>query len=102
MLQGYNVARLRLELAADLATPRPIFEGLVRPRCLLHWRNVLPGLVVAGTVSPMQRIEDAQLRLPRRIKYLHHMRHTIICFSNSLQAIPYFPALGNEVVIWID
>jgi len=30
------------------------------------------------------------------------MRNTIICFCNSLQAIPYFASLGNEIVVWID
>jgi hypothetical protein len=42
MLLGHDFARLRLELAADLAAPRAVFEGLSRPRCLLNWRNVLP------------------------------------------------------------
>ena len=102
MLQGHDVARLRLELATDLATPRAVFEGLMRPGCLLDRRNVLPGLVVAWTVSMMQRIEDAKPRLPRRIQDLQHMRNTIICFCNSLQAIPYFASLGNEIVIRID
>ena len=30
------------------------------------------------------------------------MRNTLVDFGNSLQAIPYFAALGNEVVVWID
>src|SRR5262249_37117892 len=47
MLEGHDFARLRLEPAADLATPRAIFEGPMRPGCLLNRRNVLPGLVVA-------------------------------------------------------
>jgi hypothetical protein len=50
----------------------------------------------------MQRVEDAKLRLPRSIKDLQHMRNTIICFCNSLQAMPYFASLGNEIVVWID
>ena len=50
----------------------------------------------------MQRIEDAKLRLPRSIQDLQHMRNTLICFCNSLQAIPYLASLGNEVVIRID
>src|SRR5215510_7471058 len=32
MLLGHDVARLRREFVADLATPRAIFEGLSRPR----------------------------------------------------------------------
>jgi hypothetical protein len=47
MLLGNDFARLRLELAADLAAPRAVFEGLSQPGCLLNRRNVLPGLVVA-------------------------------------------------------
>src|SRR5262245_1427169 len=88
MLEGDDIAWLRFEFAADLATPRAVFEGLTRPRCLLDRRDVFPGLVVAGTVSTMQRIEDAQLRLPRRMQDLQHMRNTIICFCNTLHAIP--------------
>src|SRR5215467_8884691 len=50
----------------------------------------------------MQRIEDAKLRLPHSIQDLQHMGNTIICFCSSLQAIPYFASLGNEIVVWID
>jgi hypothetical protein len=53
MLRGDNLARLRLELWADLATPRAEFEALSQPPCLLNGRNVLPSLVVAWTVSMM-------------------------------------------------
>jgi hypothetical protein len=102
MLQGHDFARLRLELAADLATPRAVFERLIQPGCLLDGRYVLPSLVVAWTVATMQRIEDAKLRLPRSIQDLQHMRNTIICFCNRLQAIPYFASLGNEIVVRID
>jgi len=35
-----------------------VLERLARPRCFLNRRNVLPGLVIARTVSVMQRIED--------------------------------------------
>src|SRR5262245_13084272 len=67
MLCGDDLARLRLELGTDLATPRAVFEALVLPRCLLNGRNVLPGFVVARTVSMMQGIKDPKLRLPRDI-----------------------------------
>src|SRR5215510_5199494 len=70
MLLGHDIARLRLELAANLATPGAVFEGLMPPGRLLDRRNVLPGLVVAWTVTTMQRIEDAQRRLPRRMQDL--------------------------------
>jgi hypothetical protein len=40
MLEGHDFARLRLELAADLATPRAVFEALAQPRCLLEGRDV--------------------------------------------------------------
>ena len=88
MLEGYDVTRLRFELAAHLAAPRAVFKALVHPRCLLNRRNVLPGLVVAWAVSMMQRIENAKPRFPRCIQDLQHMRNAMICFSNSLQAIP--------------
>jgi hypothetical protein len=70
MLRGDNLAWLRLELGTDLATPRAVFEALLHPRCLLNGRNVLPSLVVARTVSMMQRLEDPKLRLPRGIQDL--------------------------------
>src|SRR5207245_1753621 len=89
MLKSHDVTRLRGEFAADLAAPRPVFEDLMRPGCLLDRRDVPPTLVVAGAIATMQRIEDAQPRLPRRMQDLHHMRHTAIRFRNSLQAIPY-------------
>jgi len=50
----------------------------------------------------MQRIKDAYVRLSRRIEDLHHMGNTLVRFSNILQAIPDFTALGNEVVVRID
>src|SRR6516225_1926942 len=102
MLEGHDIARLRFEFSADLATPRAVFEGLVRPSRFLYRRNVLPGLVVAWTVSVMQRIENTQTRLPRSIQDLQHMWNTIICFCNSAQAIPHFASLGNEIVIRVD
>jgi hypothetical protein len=70
MLRGDNLAWLRLELGTDLATPRAVFEALGLPRCLLDRRNVPPGLVVARTVSMVQRLEDPKLRLPRGIQDL--------------------------------
>ena len=91
MLKGHDIVRLRCEFAADLAAPRGLFECPSRPRCLLNWRNVLPALVVAWTVSMMQRIENMKLSLSRRIQDLQHMRNTIICFCNSPNAVPSLP-----------
>ena len=50
----------------------------------------------------MQRIEHMKVGPSRGIENLQHVRNTTICFGNSFQAIPYFAALGNEVVIRID
>ena len=50
MLERHDIAWLRLEFAADLATPRAVFEGLSQPRYLLDGRDVLPSLIVALTV----------------------------------------------------
>src|SRR5215470_1282387 len=102
MLKGHDVTWLRGEFAADLTAPRAVFEGLVCPGCLLHWRNVLPRLVVAGTVLMMQGIENTDVRLARRCEHLHHMRHTLVRFRNTLYAIPEFAALGHEVVVGIN
>jgi hypothetical protein len=30
------------------------------------------------------------------------MRNTLVGFSNTLQAIPYFASFGNEIVVRID
>src|SRR5262249_26960785 len=56
MLRGDDLAWLGLEFGTDLPTPRAVFEALSRPRRLLNGRNVLPSLVVARTVSMMQRV----------------------------------------------
>jgi hypothetical protein len=70
MLRGDDLARLGLELGTDLAAPRAVFEALSLPRGLLNGRNVLPSLVVSRTVSMMQCIKDAKLRLARGIEDL--------------------------------
>ncbi len=82
---------------------RAVEPGLrLQPGCLLNGRNILPSLVVAFSVSMIQPIENAEFRLPSSIQDLQHMRNTIASFCNSLQAIPYFASLGNEIVIWVD
>src|SRR5208337_3749060 len=71
--RGDNVACLRLEPGTNLAAPRAVFEALSQPRRLLNGRNVLPSLVVAWTVSMMQRIENAKPPCPRRIQDSQHI-----------------------------
>src|SRR5271165_6368426 len=102
MLRGDNLAWLRLELGTDFAAPRAVFEGLSLPRYLLNRRNVLPGFVVARTVSTMHRVEDAKPCVARGIQDLQHMRNAVIRFCNTPNAVPYLASIGNEVVIRID
>ena len=97
-----NLAWLGLELGTELAPPGAVFEALSHPRRLLNGRDVLPGLVVARTISTMRHIEDTKLRLPRRIQDLQHMRNAVIRFGNSPNAVPYLAAFGNEIVVGID
>src|SRR5208337_2070947 len=83
MLEGHDIASLRLELAADLA-------------------NVLLGLIIAWMVSTMQRVENAKLRLPRSIQDLQHMKNTVIRFCDAPNSVPYLATFRNEIVIGID
>src|SRR5262245_55160378 len=102
MLEGNNISRLRCEFATELATPRPVLEGLVQPCGLLHGRDVFPGLVVTWMVSMMQRVEHAQSRVARRIQDLQHMRDAVVGLGDPLHPIPEFPAFGDEVVVRVD
>ena len=88
MLERQNVTRLRFEVTADLATSGAVFEGLIQPARLLDRRDVLPRLVVAWTVSTMQRIENSKLRPPRSIQDLQHMRHTTILLLKQSSSDP--------------
>src|SRR5215475_8767842 len=88
MLRGDDLAWLRFEPGTDLATPRLIFEALSRPRYLLNGRNVLPGLVIARSISMMQCIEDPKPRLPRGVEDLQHMRNAVIGFCNGPDVVP--------------
>src|SRR4029453_16898722 len=96
MLERHDLARLRGEFAADLAAPRPVFEGPPQPGRPLDRRDVLPGLVVAGAVSTMQCVDDAEPRLSRRVEYLRHVSHTAIGFGDGLQATPHLATLGED------
>ena len=80
----------------------PYLEDLPRPSGLLNGRNVLPSLVVARTVASMERIEHAQLRVPRRTEDRGHVRNAVIGFCHTLQALPDLAALGDEIVIGVD
>src|SRR5215813_13581188 len=102
MLLGHNVAGLRCELTPDLAAPGPILESLSLPASPLNRYNVFPCFVVAGTVTTMHRIEDAQARATRSIQDLQRVWNAIVCFGDSLNAIPDLAALGNEIIVRID
>src|SRR5215467_850409 len=102
MLLDDNFAWHRRELSPELATPSAILKCFVRPRCLLNGRNVLPSLVIAWTVSMMHCKENPQLRLPRGIKDLLHVRNAVVRFGNSFDAGPDLAAFGNEVVVRVD
>src|SRR5262245_60492522 len=88
-LGGDDLARLGLELGTDLAAPGAVLEALVLPRCLLNGGNVFPSLVVSRPVSTVRHIEDAKLRLARRVQNLQHMWNAVIRFGNSANAVPY-------------
>jgi hypothetical protein len=63
MLLDNDLPRLRFESGAQLAAPRAVLESPSHPGRLLNRRDVLPSLVVARTIAPVQGIEDPQLRL---------------------------------------
>ncbi len=50
VLERCDIARLRREFAANLAAPRAVLKCLAQPRAFLNGSDVLPGLVIAGTV----------------------------------------------------
>lgn len=102
MLAHDDLTRRGHELVAELASPRAIFEGLMRPSRPLNRRDVLPGFVVTQSVAPMHGIEDPKLRLPCRVQNLQHMRNTAVRLGDSFDAGPELPAFRDEVVIWID
>src|SRR5262249_16239009 len=86
----------------DLTTPGPVLERLRRPGGLLYGRDVLPRLVVARTVPSVQRVEDAEPRLPRRLQNLQHVLNAVIGFRDRADPSPAFAALGNKIVIRVD
>src|SRR4029077_14406097 len=102
VLEGHDVARLRCELAADLTAPRAELEGPSRPRSLLNGRNVFPGLVVASSVTTMERVEHAYLRLPRCVQDRQHIGDTVVGLRYTLEAVPHLTSLRDEVVVGVD
>src|SRR5262249_59138779 len=88
MLGRNDIAWLRLELAPNLAAPRPVLEGLRAPRRFLHRRDELPRLVIAGTISPMQGIEDTQSGLTSRLQDLEHVLNTLVALRHRADARP--------------
>src|SRR6476469_7266646 len=102
MLEDHGFTGLGLKLLTDLTSPRAVFERLTRPGSLLDRRNILPRLVVAGTIATMKRIENTKLGRARRIQDLEHIGNTIIRFGHRLQVRPEFATLRNEIVVRID
>ena len=73
MLLHDGLTLLRCEFAADLATPRAVFESLSRPSCFLNRRNIFPALVVARTVPMMHGVESVEFRPTRRVQDLQRL-----------------------------
>jgi len=99
MLRRDNLAWLRLELETNLAAPRAIFEGSVLPGRLLYERNVSPSLVVAWTVSPMQRREALPCAPHQDLK---HMWDAVIGLRNSPNAAPYLASSEMKSLLGVD
>ena len=74
--------------AADLAAAGSVFEDLARPGSLLDGRNVFPGLVVAGTVPTMQRVEDAKPSFRAEFRPATYEEHNHLLLPQP-NAIPY-------------
>src|SRR5215813_10085910 len=102
VLLGHDVAWLRRKLRANLSSPRAVFEDLALHRCLLDGRDVLPALIVAWTIPMVHRVEDAEPSLPCGGHELKHMRDAMRCCRNVLDAVPYFAAFGDEIVVRVN
>src|SRR5262249_29032223 len=73
MLEGHDVARLRLEFAADLATPRAVFKGLSQPSCLLN-RSTL--LLDSRVLCDQQLNERRKQRFTPLAHVVHELEET--------------------------
>jgi hypothetical protein len=102
MLLRDDLAGRRYELGAEFAAPGAVLEGLALPRRPLDGGDVLPCLVIAGTVAMMHGIEYPKLRLARRVQNFQHMGYTVVGLGNSFDARPDLATFGNEVVVGID
>ena len=98
----HYVAWEGLEFCADLTAPGAVLEVLVPPGFFLDRRDVLPGLVVARTVSMMKSVEDAQPGLARGVEDFLHVGEAVVGYCDPFHAIPKTSALGDEVVVWVD
>src|SRR5579872_2022258 len=102
MLRDHDVTGAGFEFWPDFTAPCAVFEGFSIPGCLLDWRHILPCLVVAGAISPMERVEHSDSRPPSSVENLHHVGNTLVRFGDALQTVPHLTALGDEVVVGID
>ncbi len=102
MLRDHDVGGAGFEFWPDLTAPCAEFEGLSIPGCLLDWRHILPCFVVAGAISPMERIEHSDSRPPSSVENLHHVGNTLVRFGDALQTVPHLAALGDQIVVGID
>ena len=102
MLLGDDFARLRGRIRG----------GFRRPTCRIRrsFATRLPSESAQCTSRSRNRqgdIDDAAHRKPECPPFAQHpglasYEEHIVGFSNTLQAVPYFAALGDEIVIWID
>src|SRR3954454_16130148 len=102
MLLGDHVVRSRLQVRMDLTTPRAVLERLARPCRALNRCDVLPRLVVTGTVPVMHGVAHPYPGSAGRVDELPHVRDAIIGLGNAFEAIPYLATLEDEVVVRID
>ena len=89
MLRCDNVAGAGFEFWSDLTPHVPCSKVFSLPGCPLNWRNILPRIVIAGVISPVQCVECAYSRLSSSIEDLHHVGDTLVRFGNAFDPIPY-------------
>src|SRR5262245_57925450 len=102
MFEGNDFSGKWHKFGAKLTAPGSILKSLSLPSASLDWRDVLPGLIVAGTIATMWCKEDAQLRVACRPQDFQHVGDTVVRFSDCLNSAPKLSAIGDEIVIWID
>ena len=102
MFLRHDVSRLWFELTANFAAPRAVFKDLAFQASLLDWCDVFPGFVIAGTVTMMHGVEDAEPCVAASIQDSQHIWNAVVGFCNGLNVVPDLAAFGNEVVVRID